>query len=109
MANKRKKKAPLPSAVSGIGVILYFSQLAQAAVMGATRASGSGGGPWADPPSDTSGGTLSHDIGLPSGPFHDACGPSSSVPLLSSFSILLARGSRGAVGYENGLCHPSEG
>ena len=50
-------------------VITPLSQLAQAAVMAATRASGSGGGPWADPPVILPGGTLSHfGPGLPSGP-----------------------------------------
>ena len=49
-------------------------ELAQAArFRAAARASGSGGGPWADPPRDTSGGTLSHfGPGLPSGPSCDA-------------------------------------
>ena len=75
MENKRKRTgtAPLLRSPLALSAITYFSQLAQAAVMAATRASGSGGGPWADPPRDTSGGALSQvGPGLPSGPSCDA-------------------------------------
>ena len=62
---------------------MHFSQLAQAAhVRAAARASGSGGGPQADPPSVTSLTALTHAPGLPSGPFRGACGASSSYLLI---------------------------
>ena len=65
--------------------MLLTPELAQAALVGAaTRASGSGGGPQADPPRVTSLTALTHDPGLPAG---HAWGPSSS--LLLSLLLLL--------------------
>jgi len=63
--------------------MLLIPELAQAALVGAaTRASGSGGGPQADPPLVTSLTALTHDNGLPSGPCRGACGASSSYLLI---------------------------
>ena len=62
---------------------VHFSQLAQVAhVRAVARASGSGGGPQADPPLVTSRATLTCGAGLPSGPCRSACGPSSSYLLI---------------------------
>ena len=67
---------------------MHFSQLAQAAhFRAAARASGSGGGPQADPPRVTALTALTHAPGLPSGPCRGVYGPSSS--LLLSFLLLL--------------------
>ena len=64
--------------------MLLIPELAQAVLIGAvTRASGSGGGPQADPPV-TSLTALTHDPGLPAG---RASGPSSF--LLLSLLLLL--------------------
>ena len=63
--------------------MLLTPQLAQAVLVGAaTRASGSGGGPQADPPLVTSRATLTCGAGLPSGPCRCACGPSFSYLLI---------------------------
>jgi hypothetical protein len=63
--------------------MLLIPELAQAALVGAaTRASGSGGGPQADPPRVTSLTALTHDPGLPSGSCRGACGASSSYLLI---------------------------
>ena len=65
--------------------MLLIPELAQAVLVGAaTHASGSGGGPQADPPLVTSRATLTCGTGLPAG---RASGPSSS--LLLSFLLLL--------------------
>ena len=65
--------------------MLLTPQLAQAVLVGAaTRASGSGGGPQADPPLVTSWTALTHATGLAAG---RASGPSSS--LLLSLLLLL--------------------
>ena len=73
--------------------------------MAATRASGSGGGPWADPPRDTSRGTLSYDgPGLPSGPLCDAWSLFLCFSSLFSPSLSPPPGPRGAGGPEMGPC-----
>ena len=89
MAKKEPEQLlPLPSEVSGCASCLILPQLAQAARFRAgTRASGSGGGPWTDHPSDTLVPAFSDPSGLPSVGACGACGPSSSGPLSLCLSL----------------------